>query len=161
MNVFPQGYDPWASIREAMSYQLPSQNVQPMPQMTPEQRSYGPMHQALSQAFAQYLQQQTMPSLLAPPSREQLGLLSPAMTPAEAVSMPTRGSAPLGPNQYYRLDAPFWQAMRNKANGALDIFRGQQNPQAVQQALADAGVSLPSNLSGGGVGGVGVGGGGF
>ncbi len=159
--MYPNDYDQWASIRDALAIQYPQPNAQPMPQMTPEVRSYGPMHQALSSAFSQYLGQMMQPGLLAPPSREAMGLLSPEITPAEAVSMPSRGSAALGPNQYYRLDAPFWQAMRNKSGGGLDIFRGQQSPQAVQQALADAGVTLPTNISGG-VGGVGVGGaGGF
>lgn len=154
--------------------------AQPMPQMTPEVRSYGPMHQALSQAFSQYLGQMTQPGLLSPPSREAMGLLSPEITPAQAVSMPTRGGGTLEPNQYYRLDSDFWRNIHPVKRQSLPVFRDQASGQAAPTAPAatavgldpqtaayldminasDYGTNTRRGFVNGGVGGVGVGTGG-
>lgn len=110
---FPGGYNPFAAMAQAFQTMPQAAPVQ-MPQMTPQQLSYGPMHSALAQSLAQALQSQMGGGLLSSPTPEQMGLLSTAMVPATPVNMPTSGAAaPLGPNEFYRMNNAFWNAMPN------------------------------------------------
>lgn len=118
-------------------------------QMTPQQMSYGPMHSALAQSLAQALQSQMSGGLLGSPTPEEMGLLSAQITPAVARQMPIsipatqtstgklkRGSTPpapppppapaptpLGPNEYYRLTANFWDTMPKTLIGSVNPYK--------------------------------------
>lgn len=114
---FPAGYNPFAAMAQAFQAMPQAAPVQ-MPQMTPQQLGYGPMHSALAQSLAQALQAQMGGGLLGSPTPESMGLLSTAMIPATAVGLPTTGAGPaLGPNQYYRMNNAFWGAMPNTLGG--------------------------------------------
>lgn len=115
---FPAGYNPFAAMAQAFQA-IPQAAPVQMPQMTPQQLGYGPMHSALAQSLAQALQAQMGGGLLSSPTPEQMGLLSTAMVPAQAVNLPTSGAgATLGPNQYYRMNNAFWGAMPNTLTGS-------------------------------------------
>jgi hypothetical protein len=122
MTDYPAGYDDWDVIRQALALQQQAPPQQPMafPQATPAQQYYGPAHQALSQLFQQSLAQQAQPSLLAPPSAQQMGLLSTDMPSYTAVGMPVTGGGTLGPNQFYRMTPDFWNKIgMDKKTGAV------------------------------------------
>lgn len=112
---YPAGYDELEVIRQALALQqqgmMPQQPMQ-FPQATPAQQYYGPAHQALSQLFQQSLMQQAQPSLLAPPTAQQMGLLSTDMPAYTAVPLPIGGGGTLGPNEFYRISPEYWKRVR-------------------------------------------------
>lgn len=108
--MYPNNYDPLAIIQQALTMQPSPAGGQPMPTMTGGQPYYGPTHQALSDAFSNYLTQQAQGGLLAPPSPGDMGLLSPQIRPAGAVPMQRNDNPALRPNQYFRLDENYWDS---------------------------------------------------
>lgn len=117
---FPAGYSPFSTMAQALGYQQPGTPVQ-FPQMAPQQMGYGPMHSALAQALADALRVQSTGGLLGSPTPDQMGLLSTAITPTQAVNMPSSGTgAALNPNQYWRLSQEFWNGVPNKIGGGSE-----------------------------------------
>lgn len=119
----------WQAIPQSLQYMQPGTPVQ-FPQTSAPPISYGPTHTALSDALrAALLNQMQMPGLLAPPNPQAMGVLSPQITPTQAVVLPSRGdfNPPLGPNQYGRIgydtykDIPV-QLDSKKKKGSGDTF---------------------------------------
>lgn len=124
---FPGGYSPFAAMMQAFQNMPQAAPVQ-MPQMTPQQFSYGPMHSALAQSLAQALQSQTSGGLLGSVTPQQMGLLSTSMTPATGVGLPTKGAGQsLDANQYYRLTPSFWNTMPNRLAGSKNKSKDKKD----------------------------------
>lgn len=141
---FPAGYNPFAAMSQALAYQQPGTPVQ-MPQMTPQQMSYGPMHSALAEQLAQALQAQMGGGLLGSPTPQSMGLLSTAMTPATPVGMPKTGGDTLPEGSYYRLTPEFWAAMAASKTANKPRFGG-----AGSYGSRSGGTNLFTNRNGGG-----------